>query len=345
MNFDIALFLVQDGLISGAIYALVGVALVLIFTLTRIIAVFLGEFVAYGALTFIGLQADRFPAVVWLFALTALIAGAMSLHRTRALATPSAMWRLLAVYVLYPLGVATLVWWLAPLQLPILGDAALTFLVIVPLASYLYTLVYQPVANASVLVLLIVSMGVHLVLLGLGLVFFGADGLRAPQLIPGSVNIGILAVTWQQLAILGVTAVVMLTLAIFFGRTFSGMALRATAVNRLGAQLVGIPPALAGHMALLIAATIATLCGILIGPVTTIYYDTGFTIALKGFVAAVIGALASYPATAIAAIGVGVLESFASFFASQYKEVITFGLIVPALVLRSFFSAHEEDEE
>lgn len=344
MDFDIAFFLLQDGLISGAVYALVGVALVLIFTLTRVIAVFLGEFVAYGALTFIALQSDAFPRVVWLTLAAGVIAGTMALYRRRGRLSAGAVARMVAVYFAFPVVLTASTIWLAPLPLPMLADVALTFLIVVPLASYLYGIVFQPVASATVLVLLILSMGVHLVLLGLGLVFFGADGLRAPPLASGGVDLGLLRFTGQQIAILAVAVLTMLALRLFFGKTFQGTALRATAVNRLGAQLVGIPPALAGQMAFMLAGAIGTLCGILIGPVTTIYYDTGFTIALKGFVAAVIGALASFPVTAMAAVGVGILESFASFTASQYKEVITFGLIVPALLLRSLLTAEEDHD-
>lgn len=83
----------------------------------------------------------------------------------------------------------------------------------------------------------------------------------------------------------------------------------------------------------------------LIGPITTIYYDTGFLIGLKGFVAAIIGGLASYPLAAAGAVLVGLLESFSSFWASAFKEVLVFTLIIPVLLWRSFNSHHVEDEE
>jgi branched-chain amino acid transport system permease protein len=80
-------------------------------------------------------------------------------------------------------------------------------------------------------------------------------------------------------------------------------------------------------------------------PITTIYYDTGFIIGLKGFVAAIIGGLASYPVTAAAAIVVGLVESWSSFYASNYKEVIVFTLLVPVLLWRSLASPHVEEEK
>ena len=111
---------------------------------------------------------------------------------------------------------------------------------------------------------------------------------------------------------------------LFFGFTLTGKALRATAVNRLGARLVGIRTTLSGQIAFLMAALIGAISGILIVPITTLYYDTGFLIGLKGFVAAIIGGLVSYPLTAVAALVVGIVEAFSSFYASDFKEVIVF---------------------
>ncbi len=113
---------------------------------------------------------------------------------------------------------------------------------------------------------------------------------------------------------------------LFFGLTLYGKALRATAVNRLGARLVGIRTTLSGQIAFLLASVIGALSGILIVPITTLYYDTGFLIGLKGFIAAIIGGLVSYPLTAIAALMVGIVEAFSSFYASNFKEVIVFTL-------------------
>ena len=122
--------------------------------------------------------------------------------------------------------------------------------------------------------------------------------------------------------------------------------MRATAVNRLGARLVGIRTSLSGQIAFLLAAGIGAISGILIVPITTLYYDTGFLIGLKGFVAAIIGGLVSYPLTAIAALLVGSVEAFSSFYASNFKEVIVFALIVPVLLLRSLTApAADEDKD
>jgi branched-chain amino acid transport system permease protein len=132
-------------------------------------------------------------------------------------------------------------------------------------------------------------------------------------------------------------------LYLFFERTLTGKALRATAVNRAGARLMGISSSGAGRLAFMMAALIGALSGLLIGPTTTVFYDSGFLIGLKGFVAAVFAGLASYPMALVGALGVGLLESFGSFWASAFKEVIVFSSILPVLLWRSLADPHSEE--
>jgi branched-chain amino acid transport system permease protein len=142
-----------------------------------------------------------------------------------------------------------------------------------------------------------------------------------------------------------VSIALILALYLFFERTLRGKALRATAVNRLGARLMGISTSGAGKLSFGLAAFMGALSGLLIGPTTTLFYDSGFLIGLKGFVAAIFGGLASYPAAAVGALFVGLLESFGSFYASAFKEVIVFTLIIPVLLWRSFQHGHHDEEE
>ena len=77
------------------------------------------------------------------------------------------------------------------------------------------------------------------------------------------------------------------------------------------------------------------MSGILIAPITTMYFDSGFMVSLKGFVGAIIGGLVSYPLAAAGAVLVGLIEAFSSFWASAYKEIVVFTLIIPVLLWRS----------
>jgi len=187
--------------------------------------------------------------------------------------------------------------------------------------------------------------GTHFALTGLGLVFFGAEGFRNPSFWDVRFQIGAMTLTGQTVIIFGASVALMAGLYVFFERSLRGKALRATAVNRLGARLMGISTSGAGKLSLGLAAFMGALSGLLIGPSTTIFYDSGFLIGLKGFVAAIFGGLASYPAAALGALFVGLLESFGSFWASAFKEVIVFTLIIPVLLWRSFQHGHHDDEE
>jgi len=244
-----------------------------------------------------------------------------------------------------PLIVGGLTLMLAPRAHGVAVDVALTLLIVTPMGPLLYRIVFQPMAQASVLVLLIAAVGAHLALLGYSLIVFGAEGLRGPALSDLATTLGPLTVSGQSISVYVVTILLLVALRLFFGRSLYGKALRATAVNRLGARLVGIRTTLAGQIAFLVAAAIAAISGILIAPITTTYYDTGLLIGLKGFVVAIIGGLASYPVTAVAALGVGFVEALSSFYASNFKEVIVFTLIVPVLVLRSLASPVVEEEQ
>jgi branched-chain amino acid transport system permease protein len=130
-------------------------------------------------------------------------------------------------------------------------------------------------------------------------------------------------------------------------KTIYGKALRATAVNRNGARLIGIRTHLAGRLAFGLAAGIGALCGVLLVSLTTVYYDSGLAIGMRGFIGAVVGALVSFPATAIGALMVGVVDAFSAFFASEFKDAILFMSIIPVMLYLSFFkiNVHAQEDE
>ena len=345
MNTDIFLWLVQDGVTNGAIYALLALALLLVFAVTRVIFVPQGEFITFAALSLSLLEAGRTPGTIYILAIGGLAAAAIdgfAAVRERAFRR---LPRIVALYIVLPLAVALLVAWAAPRKFDQWVQVLLVLAMVVPLGPIIYRIAYQPLASASVLVLFIVSMAVHYVLTGLSLVFFGGEGLRASPFWDAKFNLGPMEVSAQSLWVVGSSLVLIVALWLLFEHSIYGKALRATAINRVGARLVGIPTALTGHLSFLLAAFIGAASGILISPITTLYYDTGFLIGLKGFVGAILGGMASYPLAAVGAIALGLLESFSSFWASAFKEVIVFTSIIPMLVWLSLRSRHVEKEE
>jgi branched-chain amino acid transport system permease protein len=345
LNTTILLFLLQDGITNGAIYALLGLALVLVFAVTRVILIPQGEFVTYGALTYATLSAGQVPGTARLAVAMGFVAFCLDIISARKSLNLRRMLRALGVNILLPLAVLALTTWLASRQTPIAINIALSLVIVAAIGLFLYRIAFQPIAHTSVLVLLIASVGCHLALQGMGLVFFGAEGQRGPTISNVAFTVGQLRFTGQNIAVYAITITFIVGLWLFFGHTLYGKALRATAVNRLGARLVGIRTSLSGQLAFLLASVIGAISGILIVPITTRSYDTRFLIGLKGFIAAIIGGLVSYPLTAVAALVVGSVEAFSSFYASNYKEVIVFTLILPVLVLRSLAAPAVEEEK
>jgi branched-chain amino acid transport system permease protein len=344
MDFSIAGILALDGLTNGAIYALLALATVLVFAVTRVIFIPQGEFVAFGALTLALFQTGKVPGTVWfLLALAVLAALADILNGWRQKLPAARVVKQVLRTLAWPVFASAVAYWAAPRGFPIVVQALLTMALVAPFGSLIYRLAYESLADASVLVLLIVSVGVHFALVGLGLFFFGAEGFRNPSFWDSRFNLGPLALTGQTLIIFIASLALIVLLALFFERTLTGKALRATAVNRVGARLMGISSSAAGRLAFTMAAFIGALSGLLIGPTTTVFYDSGFLIGLKGFVAAVFAGLSSYPLALVGALGVGLLESFGSFWASAFKEVIVFSSILPVLLWRSLRDPHPEE--
>jgi branched-chain amino acid transport system permease protein len=337
MDLFVFLALLQDGITTGAIYLLLAIGLLIVFSVTRVIFVPQGDLLAFGTLTVAALQSGHLPGTLWLLDGLSAVALTASCFAGRRVSVPAVLG-----WGIYPPAVTAAAWWLAPYQVPAVS-IALALAIVTPMGPLIWRLAFRPVAGAPVLALLILAMALHFVLIGLGLVFFGPEEASAPSLTEASFEFGILNVSGQSLAVLVCCALLVTGLRWFFNATILGKALRATASDRLGARLVGIDADETGALAFGLASFIAALAGILIGAVTPISYDAGFEIGLKGFVAAIMGGLVSYPMAAAGALLVGVLESLFSFWASAYREVIVFTLLIPVLVWLSLRGGSPED--
>jgi branched-chain amino acid transport system permease protein len=339
------LWLTQDAVTNGAIYALLALALVLVYTVTRVILVPQGEFISFAALSLATFQAGKVPGTVYL-----LVAGGVLVALLEGIAAIRAgqFKRLVGIVLVaigLPLAIAGAAVFTATRPDSLWLQMLVTLAIVTPFGPIVYRLAFQPLAGMSVLVLLIVAVAVHYFLTGLGLVFFGGEGLRSQPLSDASFHLGKLNITAQSLWVVGASIALIVLLWLLFERSLYGKALRATAINRIGARLSGISTTFAGSFSFTLAALIGAIAGILISPITTIYYDTGFLIGLKGFVAAIIGGMVSYPLAAAGALLVGLLESFSSFWWSAFKESIVFTLIIPVLLWRSLKTRHVEEEE
>ena len=345
MSADIFLWLLQDAITNGAVYVLLSLAVVLVFTVTRVVFIPQGAFISFAALSLATLQSGKMPGTVYLVVAGGILvvlvdALAAARHRNRG-----RLLRLLGTYLALPLAIAILTWWSAARPQATWLHIPLSLAMVTLMGPMLYRLAFQPIAHASMLVLLIIAVAMYFVLAGFGLMFFGGEGLRSEPLSSASYALGVLNISGQSLWVVFTSLALIAILWLAFERSLMGKRLRATAISRVGARLVGISTEASGQLSFTLAALIAAISGVLISPITTIYYDTGFLIGLKGFIGATIGGMVSYPLAAAGSLLVGLLESGSSFWWSSYKDSIIFTLIIPVLLWRSLRAHHIEEED
>lgn len=343
MDAQIFLILLEDGIANGAIYALLALTMVLVFTTTRILFVPQGEFVTFAALTFASLQIGHVPQIVWLLGMLAVAAAAAETYGAVKLRNARRIPAIVGTYLAAPFAVIALTVWLAPLQPPMLVQAALAVSIVTLLGPLVYRVAFQPVSSSSVRLLFVIAIALHFILQGFGLLFFGAEGFRVDPMIDASFDIGSLIVKGQVLLILTTLALFAVLLYAFFGFTVAGKALRATAINRVGARIVGIKPNLAGGLAFLLTAFIGGVSGVLIVSSTTIYYDSGLLIGLKAVLGAICGGMLSYPIAVVGSFGIGIIESFGAFWASAFTEALVFSALIPVLLWLSLRALPTEE--
>ncbi len=168
MDATIFLFLLQDGIINGAVYALVAIALVLVFAVTRVIFVPQGEFVAFAALTVAALENGQMPSTPWLLLALGIMAAVAEVVWHFREINLRRLIRIVLLDLVLPIALLLLTQALAPLKLGQAVNILLAVALITPMGPMLYRIAFEPLAHSSVLVLLMAAFGVHFSLMGLG---------------------------------------------------------------------------------------------------------------------------------------------------------------------------------
>ena len=136
------------------------------------------------------------------------------------------------------------------------------------------------------------DLGVSMIVRGCVEVTLG-KGNHALKHFSGDTPIAVMGATIlpQSLWVMAVTVLVVIALALFFGRTRLGKGILATAHNRLAAQLVGVDVKSVLLTSFGLSAALGAVGGVLVTPIATTSYDAGLMLGLKGFVAATLGGL------------------------------------------------------
>lgn len=208
----------------------------------------------------------------------------------------------------------------------------------VAMAVHRFTL--HPARTASALTRIIITVGVYISLQGLALRVWGPRPYVMPafstlQMADRLLEVGGVVLQAQSLWVWGTGLVAVLALAGFFERTVVGKAMRACAVNRTAARLMGIPVDRMATLAFGLAGILGAVAGIVLAPSTRPTYDMGLDLGLKGFVAAIVGGLVSVPGAVAGGLVLGVLESlWAGVTVAGFKDLFAFVMLILLLLSR-----------
>jgi branched-chain amino acid transport system permease protein len=190
----------------------------------------------------------------------------------------------------------------------------------------------------SVLRLVVITIGVS-ILLRESMLHIWDEKVRALRYFTGSEvsSVRLLGayVSPQVFWVLGISALIVLALSLFFRFSLLGRAMRACADNRTAARLCGVRAGRMVTFSFMLSAAIGALAGCAISPLTQTHYDMGASLAIKGFTVAILGGLGNSTAAVLAGLMLGLLESFSiSLLPLAYVDAVSIGILLVVLSIR-----------
>jgi branched-chain amino acid transport system permease protein len=221
-------------------------------------------------------------------------------------------------------------------QLPLIAVYLLVIVLMVGFGLLFNRIAYYPLRDRGWLPVVISTIGVSIFLRNLVQLTWGSQPLVLPPLFPvDTIAVGPLHIRPQDLAIIGVTALLIAFQYLLFERTTLGKQMRATAQDRTTARLIGIRVGRIVAITFVYSALLGTVSGLLVGPLFTVTKEMGALIALKAFAASIVGGFGSIPGAIIGGLAIGVIETFGGFYVSSaYVDAIAFVILIGVLLVR-----------
>jgi len=190
--------------------------------------------------------------------------------------------------------------------------------------------------DASVVTLIIITIGAAIFLRGLAQLVWGKGFYSLPPFSGDApIRIGGATILPQNLWVVGSVIVIVLLLWAFFSRTRLGKGMLATSHNRLAATLVGVDTRVVMVLSFMLSGVLGAVAGVLITPIAFTNAEVGIMLGLKGFSAAILGGLGSGIGAVAGGLLVGIAETMtAGYVSSDYKDAVAFLLILLALFFR-----------
>ncbi|MBN2158133.1 MAG: branched-chain amino acid ABC transporter permease [Spirochaetes bacterium] len=221
-----------------------------------------------------------------------------------------------------------------PLPLAILIAVIITAMV----GAVVDFLIIRRLKKPTVLNMVIVTIGLSIIIREIALHLWDEKVRSLPYFTGNEVtSINILGayISPQVLWVLGVSAVIVIFLGVFFKFTLTGRSMRACASNITAARLCGINTRNMVTISFMLSAAIGALAGCVISPITQTQYDCGTSLAIKGFAVAILGGLGNSTGAIIGGITIGLLEAFSiSVLPLAYKDAIAISILLIILFLR-----------
>ncbi|GID72291.1 branched-chain amino acid ABC transporter permease [Paractinoplanes deccanensis] len=219
---------------------------------------------------------------------------------------------------------------------PMVAAAALALTVTAAVGALVQVAVLAPARKAGQDRLIILTIGASILLQGVALLVFGPDQhFAAPFQGDSQIRVFGTFLSTQYVWCAGATLLAAAAVWALLYRSGWGRAMRATAADREMARLMGLSPMRMGLIAMVIAAVLAGIGGIVLAPLQPPDPTVGVPLGLKGFTAAVLGGLSSPMGAIAGGLIVGVVEAFVTgLVSSGYRDSIVYGLLVLVLLAR-----------
>lgn len=221
-------------------------------------------------------------------------------------------------------------------DMPVGLAVVLAIAITVTIGVLLDVVVLRRIPPTQLIPMILATVGASIVLRELASEVFGKDPLRVPPLVTGApITIGGATVLPHTLLIWATVAVLLIALTLYFTATLFGKAMRACSENPVGARTVGISTMRMRTISFAMSAGLGAIAGILIVPITSMSWDGGTVLGIKGFIAAVFGGMGSYVGAVVGGLLLGVLEAMgAGYVSSAYKDVFALSSLVALLLFR-----------
>ena len=225
------------------------------------------------------------------------------------------------------------------LGLPAIVSILAAMVVCTLLGICLEKLAYKPLRGTSSLAVLITAIGVSYFLQNAAQLIWSSAPKNFTSIVkmdPISLANGDLIITGEVLVTVFVSALVMIGLTLFTGKTRTGKAMRAVSEDRDAAQLMGINVNQTISTTFAIGSALAAVAGVLLcSTVPTLQPTTGAMPGIRAFTAAVFGGIGSIPGAMLGGILLGLIETFSkAYISTQFSDAVVFSVLIIILLVK-----------